>query len=701
MPSRSGSYGSPDSLETGSLGSPSSIWSPDGEVGPVAETAGLPAGAARTRLIPLDQTIVDAFSTPAGITPQGEGGASVAAPCRLSEDSYMGIPRTRLFDVIGDPSGSIGSPRGRPLPSEGTPGSAKRPRVRSPTPRSQGRRRTQTDALLSELRGGLPSGVGTVEGGGVARRDPQAQSIVSGGGARRKLTYAQTAAAPAKAGGAPASQTGGGQGKPGRTDRGGAGRGAPQTGGRAIRGPNGPRRLAPSAPFLPADFPVILEDVGGGFTALSPWERERLISRVVPDFRGSLRRLPSGGWLVACASQEIQGCVFRLSKLGHGIEVRTRRPRPVVVGVIRGLPLEEGIEVKVKRDLQAQGLPVDRVSRLDLAGGEPSRSLRVSFFAQKLPEFVRLGSEEFLVSPFVPPVRRCTQCQALGHTKQRCRRKVGRCSRCGRDGHTGADCTSGDLCCFNCGGAHSAAWAGCPEAIVRRKAGEILAARYMPFMEALRLAKEDTGNPKPPPRRVRTKRRDQEERPGESPRGAGGAAGGAASGGSPPPDSRPPWRFGQATALFTSTTEAEQSDAAYRGPGSNRESGPDRSDRSETQTNKGKKKKKRRRKNRKKGEQGEAGGGAPPGGRGERGERREEREGGRGSEGGRGDSRVPGAKAKPGGDAPSIVAPVRLMLERIAADLSGEAPDLAHLFQAVLGLLASIEGLLAGMAARK
>ena len=474
-------------------------------------------------------------------------------------------------------------------------------------------------------------------------------------------------------------------------------------GARANRGPNGPRRPAPSAPFLPADFPVILEDVSGGFTALSPWERERLLSRAVPDFRGSLRRLPSGGWLVACADQELQGRVFRLSKLGQGIEVRTRRPRPVVIGVIRGLPVEEGLEGKVKKDLQTQGLPVDRVSRLELAGGEPSRSLRVSFHSQRLPDSVLLGSEEFLVSPFIPPVRRCTRCQALGHTKQRCRRKTGRCSRCGRDGHLGADCVSSDLCCVNCGGAHSAAWAGCPEAMVRRKAGEILSARYMPFMEALRLAREDPQKPQLPPRRAhsRQRRRNQEERHAEPPRDLGGGTEATAPVSPPPPASaQRPWRFGQAANFFASTTEAEQSDAVHVGPdfGFTGESGTEGTG-SRQQANSKKKKKKKRR--RKKGGPGAEGGVAQPRGKGA-------------APGGGGEKVVPGergaVRAPVGGEAPgvappsitaSIMAPVRRMLERLAADMARDTPEVTILFQGVLGLLSSIEGLLEGRAARR
>lgn len=278
----------------------------------------------------------------------------------------------------------------------------------------------------------------------------------------------------------------------------------PGTAGRANGRPPG-GRPPPGQPFAPSDFPVIIDTVEGNFSSLSPWERERLISKAVPGFKGVLRRLPSGSWLVDCADQETQGRVFRLRKLGPGIEIKTSRPRPVVVGVVRDLPQVDDLETLIKEDLAFQDILVDKVTRLVMAGGAPSKAVRISFFSHKLPDTIKLGRETFQVHPFTPQVRRCTKCQLLGHVRSKCRRKLSRCARCGREGHQGKDCTSADLCCVNCGGPHSAAWPGCPEIALRRKAGEIRSARYMPYMHALSLAKDLTKSQpdqmkKPPPK---------------------------------------------------------------------------------------------------------------------------------------------------------------------------------------------------------
>ena len=286
-------------------------------------------------------------------------------------------------------------------------------------------------------------------------------------GAKKRLSFAQVASQPPRV--------------------------APTVGGPGPARSRGP--VGTGGGYSPAEFPVIVEEVGRGFSALTPWERERLLTQAVKGFRGSLRRLPSGGWLVACLDQETQDRVFKLKNLPGGIQVQTRRPDPVVVGVIRGIAVGPGVEDRVRGDLRAQGLWVDRVTCLDLADGTPSRSLRVSFHERKLPQSVLLGSEEFLVTPFVPSVRRCTRCQAFGHLRRNCRRKHTKCARCGGDGHAAPDCRSDGLRCCNCGGGHSAAWAGCPESSIRRRAGEIRSGQYMPFFQAIKLAKEVPSGP--------------------------------------------------------------------------------------------------------------------------------------------------------------------------------------------------------------
>lgn len=92
---------------------------------------------------------------------------------------------------------------------------------------------------------------------------------------------------------------------------------------------------------------------------LTPWDRQRLFCAAVPRFSGTLRRLPSGDWLISCTNVNEQAAVFRITKLQGGILVSTRRPEPVVVGVLRGIPQKQGIEAEIHADLTRIGLKVD------------------------------------------------------------------------------------------------------------------------------------------------------------------------------------------------------------------------------------------------------------------------------------------------------------------------------------------------------
>ena len=643
-------------------GSGSGLSSPDDPASPDLQMEG--GGQAPPPPIIIPAEPVEPFMTPAGKTPDRGDPPGVGWAAVLAGLAAAGTSSAR-----------------EEAPARRAASAAKRARILSPPPREGNRR--DMSLLLSEIRGG----------GERPEADPPVAGTESGG-ARRRLSYADMISKN------PHRQEVGGQGR-GAREKGGA---PPGGGGPPGKAPPGrrPRAKVPSSPFLPSDHPVIIEEVGGGFSSLSPWERERLLKKAVPGFKGTLRRLPSGGWLVSCQDQEVQGRVFRLTKLGPGVEISTKRPRPVVVGVIRGLPVGKGLEEQVKEDLITQGLSVDSVSRLDMADGWPSRSLRVAFFEQRLPERVRLGSEDFPVAPYVPVVRRCTKCQTFGHTRHNCRRKLARCARCGRDGHEGAQCRSDDLCCVNCGGAHSAAWQGCPEAVLRKKAGEIRSARYMPFMHALKLAREEMGDrPRPPPKQTKqnNKTAEVEPRPKQdrAPQRKEMRGGGNA-----PPLERPqpqvqraPWRFGEGLALFASTTEGEAE-----------ASGSEEAEEWQVQESKNKKKKRRKRKNKNKdknrSEEEKEQNGGESGTKSVKEQRRPKAA--QTQEGGKGTGKIVGREGDrglgTGNNAPRaaspLFGPVRDVLDDLANSLAASSPEIAPLFKGIITLLEAIERIASG-----
>ena len=245
------------------------------------------------------------------------------------------------------------------------------------------------------------------------------------------------------------------------------------------------------------DFPVVIHDLGGGsarFDKLGPWHRSQLHSNAVGAVR-SIRRLPSGKWLIGCTTEAQQSKLARLDKLPGGTPIGARIPRPMVEGVVGPIPMG-GDELKlVKQDLEAGGHRVAGVVRLNnrkqeptlrtpLSGTcllkevcrkplfgvwqEPSLAIKISLEATELPTEVWLGATPFTVQAFAAPVKRCTKCQTLGHSKQQCRSKQTRCSKCGKGSHSHAQCDAQVFSCVNCNGRHSAAHKGCPEMQIRQ-----------------------------------------------------------------------------------------------------------------------------------------------------------------------------------------------------------------------------------------
>ena len=252
------------------------------------------------------------------------------------------------------------------------------------------------------------------------------------------------------------------------------------------------RKPSQQAPAF-VDHPVVIHDLGGGtarFDKLGPWHRSQLLANAVGAV-SSIRPLPSGKWLVGCSTEDQQTKLARLEALPGGVPIGARIPRPVVEGVVGPIPMG-GEELQlVRRDLESGGHRVAGVTRLNNRKNEPSMAVKISLEATELPEEVWLGSTPYCVQAYAAPVRRCTKCQTLGHTKQQCRSRQSRCSRCGKSTHTHDNCDSKELSCVNCNGRHSAAFKGCPEVLIRQRANILRSKKYLPFNVAMERARAD------------------------------------------------------------------------------------------------------------------------------------------------------------------------------------------------------------------
>ena len=267
-----------------------------------------------------------------------------------------------------------------------------------------------------------------------------------------------------------------------------------------------------------ADFPVIIKPTDGpvSFSKLGSWRQAQLLKSVVGAVH-SIQQIANGEWLLGCTSAQQQRKLLLQTTLpvqpSNPVCINTRIPLNVVVGVIKGVPKEPNAEQLLRDDLEAQDLHVDSVKRLNTKDGAPTGAVRVAFIRNQLPTTVKLGYSLHRVAPYIPPcirnqlpttvklgyslhrvapyippIRRCTKCQTLGHSKQECRRKHARCARCGKGHHT-TECDSKTLFCVNCCGPHSASDHRCPEWGIRKLAHELKNTSFLPFSEAITLAR--------------------------------------------------------------------------------------------------------------------------------------------------------------------------------------------------------------------
>ena len=83
-----------------------------------------------------------------------------------------------------------------------------------------------------------------------------------------------------------------------------------------------------------------------------------------------------------------------------------------------GLIPKGGDQLKlVKQDLEAGAHRVAGVVRLNNHKQELSLAVKISLEATELPSEVWLGATLFSVQAFAAPVRQCTKCQTLEHSK--------------------------------------------------------------------------------------------------------------------------------------------------------------------------------------------------------------------------------------------------------------------------------------------
>ena len=192
-------------------------------------------------------------------------------------------------------------------------------------------------------------------------------------------------------------------------------------------------------------FPVIVHDTKVGLVHL-----KNIPASIKIPFYGVVgtvafaQKTPSGDLYVECKSKAQQQKLLDTTDLA-GIVVQCYEPTPSTDGVVTGLTDPHVL----------QNHP--RVLKYSLI---THMVTRIIFATSILPNEIKIGNKRYKVDPYVPPIKRCTNCQKLHHFRKTCT-LPSQCSKCGQ-GHMRSVCTSLIFKCVNCKGDHSSAYKKCP-----------------------------------------------------------------------------------------------------------------------------------------------------------------------------------------------------------------------------------------------
>ena len=144
-------------------------------------------------------------------------------------------------------------------------------------------------------------------------------------------------------------------------------------------------------------------------------------------------------------------------------------------GIVRDVPLEfdkeeiiEGVQdslvkeqiVDIFRIKKRVFIDKDRIDNSqEIRNLEDTDSVKI-IFKNKLPNSIYINFCYRKVYKFIPPVRRCYQCQKYGHITTRCKSDF-RCVNCGKKHRSDLDCDVTPYC-INCEGNHMASDTSCP-----------------------------------------------------------------------------------------------------------------------------------------------------------------------------------------------------------------------------------------------
>ena len=128
------------------------------------------------------------------------------------------------------------------------------------------------------------------------------------------------------------------------------------------------------------------------------------------------------------------GMLLKIDKLGQQKVVCSQpRNHAFISGVIQPIGLETTME-EFKEALSSregqQNIQCYRINKTIKGKKIPTRNVRLIFEEPKLPDYIYLFDQRFILKPYVENVIQCFKCQAFGHIAERCFSKIQKCNIC-------------------------------------------------------------------------------------------------------------------------------------------------------------------------------------------------------------------------------------------------------------------------------
>ena len=232
---------------------------------------------------------------------------------------------------------------------------------------------------------------------------------------------------------------------------------------------------------------VFIKGMDGNLLKLDP---RKVMGDIQNNF-GRVKDVKRSGesLMVICRNREQCLQLLKCRSLA-GQVVAATEPRKRSAGGDRVKFIIFGVPLDIPDGDLAEGTGAVACMRLAKRDGgvlSPTTSVVLSYNAgTPLPRFIRYFYQTYRPKLFIPRPLRCHHCNAYGHVKAHCRRATPRCPICA-EGHTYEMCTKkGNIPkCTNCGGAHTAAYKGCPAFQKAQEVTRVVTEKGLSYRDAL------------------------------------------------------------------------------------------------------------------------------------------------------------------------------------------------------------------------